>query len=47
METNTTSNNVWVCKSCKNPLSKKYKYQSHLNRCQVYEDHVKANCIDE
>ena len=47
METNTTSNNVWICKFCKKPLSKKYNYQSHMDRCKVYKDHLKANCIDD
>ena len=47
METNTTSNNVWVCKFRKRPLSKKCNYQSHMDICKVYKDHFKANCIDE
>ena len=47
METNTTSNNVWICKFCKKSLSKKYNYQSHMDRCKVYKDHLKANCIDD
>ena len=46
METNTT-NNVWICKLCKKkPLSKKYNYQSNMDRCKVYKDHLKSNCID-
>ena len=32
MDTNTTSNNVWTCKFCKQPLSNKYSYQSHMDR---------------
>ena len=47
MDTNTTSNNVWVCKFCKKTLSKKYNYQSHMDRCKVYKDHFKSNSIDE
>ena len=47
MDTNTTSNNVWVCKFCKKTLSKKYNYQSHMDRCKVYKDHLKSNSIDE
>ena len=47
METNTISNNVWMCKLRKKPLSKKYNYQSHMERCKVYKDHLKANCIDD
>jgi len=33
--------------SVKKPLSKEYNYQSHMDRCKVYKDHVKANCIDD
>ena len=47
METNTTSDNVWICKFCKKPLSKKYKYQSRMERCKVCKDHLKSNCIDD
>ena len=47
METNTTSHNVWICKFCKKPLSKKYNYQSHMEKCKVYTDHLKLNCIDD
>ena len=47
METNTTSNNVWICKFCKTTLSNKYNYQSHMDRCEVYKDHQKSNCIDD
>ena len=47
MDTNTTSNNVWICKFCKKTLSKKYNYQSHMDRCKVYKDHLKSNSIDE
>ena len=47
MDSNTTSNNVWVCKFCKKTLSKKYNYQSHMDRCKVYKDHLKSNSIDE
>ena len=47
MDTNTTSNNVWICKFCKKTLSKKYNYQSHMDRCRVYQDHLKSNSIDE
>ena len=46
MHTNTTSNNIWNCELCKNPLSKKYSYQSHMNRCKAYNDHLKSNCTD-
>ena len=31
----------------KTTLSNKYKYQSHMERCKVYKDHSKANCIDD
>ena len=31
----------------KKPLSKKYNYQAHMDRCKVYKDHVKANRIDD
>ena len=47
METNATSNNVWICKLCKKPSSMKYNYQSHMEICKVYKDHLKANCIDD
>ena len=47
MDTNTTSNNVWFCKFCKKPLSKKYNCQPHMDRCTVYKDHLKSNCIDD
>ena len=47
METNTTSSNVWICKFCKTPVSNKYNYQSHMDRCKVYKHHLKANCIDD
>ena len=48
MDANTTANNVWTCKSCKKkPLSKKSNDQSHMDRCKVYKDHVKSNCIDD
>ena len=47
MDSNTTSNNVWICKFCKKTLSKKYNYQSHMDRCNVYRDHLKSNSIDE
>ena len=47
MDSNTTSNNVWVCKFCKKTLSKKYNYQSHMDRCKVYKDHLKSNSIGE
>ena len=32
---------------CKELLSNKYNYQSHMDRCKVYKDHVIANCIDD
>jgi len=35
------------CNLLKNPLSKQYNYQSHMNRCKVYKDHLKSNCIDD
>jgi hypothetical protein len=47
MDSNTTSNNVWICKFCQKTLSKKYNYQSHMDRCKVYRDHLKSNSIDE
>ena len=47
MDSNTTSNNIWICKFCKKSLSKKYNYQSHMDRCKVYKDHLKSNSIDE
>ena len=25
----------------------KYKYQSHMERCKAYKDHLKSNCIDD
>ena len=28
-------------------LSKKYNYQSHMDRCKVYKDHSKSSCIDD
>ena len=31
----------------KKTLSKKYNYQSHMDRCRVYQDHLKTNSIDE
>ena len=30
----------------KKQLSEKYNYQSHMDRCKVYRDHLKANCIE-
>ena len=27
--------------------SNKYDYQSHMDRCKVYKDHWKADCIDD
>ena len=47
METNTTSNNVWICNYLKKPLSRKCNYQSHMDICEVYEDYLKSNCIDD
>jgi len=55
METNTASNNVWirkfckklVCKFRKKTLSKEYTYQSHMDRCKAYKDHLRSNCIDD
>ena len=47
MDTNTTSNNVWACKFCNKRLSKKYNYQSHMDRCKVCKDHLKSNCVDD
>ena len=47
MYTNTTSNNVWFCKFCQKPFSKKYNYQSHMDRCKAYKDHLKSKCIDD
>ena len=47
METNTTSNNVWIREFCKKPLSKKYNQQSHMDICKVYEDNLKTDCIDD
>ena len=47
MDSNTTSNNVWICKFCKKTLSKTYNYKSHMDRCMVYKDHLKSNSIDE
>ena len=31
----------------KKPLSTKYNYQSHVDRCRVCKDHLKANWIDD
>ena len=31
----------------KKTLSKKYNYQSHTDRCKVYKDRLKSNCIDD
>ena len=31
----------------KKTLSKKYNYQSHMDICKVYKDHLNANCIDD
>ena len=31
----------------KQSSSKKYNYQSHMDRCKVYKDHLKSNCIDD
>ena len=25
----------------------KYNYQSHMERCKAYKDHLKSNCIDD
>ena len=47
METNTTTNNVCICKFCKNTVIKKYDYQSHTDRRKVYRDHVRSHCIDD
>ena len=48
METNTTSNNVWICKICqKDLLSKTYNYQSHMDRCKAYKNHLKSNRNDD
>ena len=47
MDSNTTSNNVWICKFGKKTLSKNLNYQSHMDRCKVYTDHLKSNSIDE
>ena len=44
METNTISNNVWICKFGKKNI---INYQSHMEICKVYKDHVRANCIDD
>ena len=46
MNTNTTSNNVWVCNLLKT-FSDKFNYQSHMYICKVYKDHIKSNCIDD
>ena len=47
MNTNATSNNVWICKFCKKTLSKRCNYQSHMDICKVYKDHLKTNCVDQ
>ena len=47
MDTNNKSNNEWICKFCKKSLSKKYNYQSHMDRCKVYKDHLKSNSLDD
>ena len=51
MNTNTTSNNVRIRKFCfflkKKTLSNKYNCQSHTDRCKVYKDRLKSNCIDD
>ena len=47
MNTSTTSNNVWICKLRKKTLSNTYNYQSHMDRCNVYKDHLKSHCIDD
>ena len=31
----------------KKTLSKKYNCQSHLDRCKVYKDHLKSNCVND
>ena len=33
--------------NCVKNLSKKCNYQSQRDRCKVYEDQLKANCIDD
>ena len=33
-------------KFAKKPLSNKYNYQSHMDRCKAYKEDLKSNCID-